>query len=200
MSNRQAERSETTRRELLRVARELFAERGYEGTTLDEVAERTRLTKGALYHHFRDKRELFRAVFEELEKELCDRIVIAAAGAGPDVWEQMRRGVQAFLDAAAGDPAQQRIVLIDGPSVLGWDTWREIDEQYGFGITKASLQSAMDAGVIKRRPVDPLAHIFLAALSEAAIQIARADDPSRAMDEMSSALWALVESLRTDNG
>lgn len=196
MSSRQAERSETTRRELQRVARELFTERGYGGTTLDDVAERTGVTKGALYHHFRDKLELFRAVFEQCEQEMRDKIVAAAAGAGSDVLEQMRRGVDAFLEAA-GDPVQARICLIDGPSVLGWETWREIDEQYGFGLTKGILQAAMDAGVIQRRPVDPLAHIFLAALSEAAIQIARSDDPARAREEMSSALWALVESLRT---
>jgi AcrR family transcriptional regulator len=193
---KQAERSETTRRELLRVARELFTERGYAGTTLDEVADRTGVTKGALYHHFRDKLELFRAVFEELEKELCDKVVLAAISAGDDVLEQMRLGVQAFLEGAR-DEAKQRIVLIDGPSVLGWETWREIDEQYGYGITKASIENAMDAGVLKRRPVDPLAHLFLAALSEAAIQIARSDDPDQAMEEMSSALWALIESLRT---
>jgi AcrR family transcriptional regulator len=193
---KQAERSETTKGELLRVARELFTERGYAGTTLDEVADRAEVTKGALYHHFRDKLELFRGVFEELEKELCDKVVLAAITAGDDVLEQMRRGVQAFLEGAR-DEAKQRIVLIDGPSVLGWETWREIDEQYGYGITKASIENAMDAGVLKRRPVDPLAHLFLAALSEAAIQIARADDPDQAMEEMSSALWALIESLRT---
>src|SRR5438093_7075167 len=113
--SRQAERSETTRRELLRVARDLFSERGYAGTTLDEVADRTGVTKGALYHHFRDKLQLFRAVFEELEKELCDAVVLAAMSAGDDVLEQMRRGVDAFLDGAR-DEAKQRIVLIDGPS------------------------------------------------------------------------------------
>jgi AcrR family transcriptional regulator len=193
---KQAERSETTRRELLRLARELFTERGYAGTTLDEVADRAQVTKGALYHHFRDKLQLFRAVFEELEKELCDKVVLAAIEAGDDVLEQMRRGVQAFLDGAR-DEAKQRIVLIDGPSVLGWETWREIDEQYGYGITKASIEAAMDAGVLKRRAVDPLAHLFLAALSEAAIQIARSDDPDAATEEMSSALWALIESLRS---
>jgi len=196
MSSRQAQRSEATRRELLRVARELFTEKGFADATLDDVAERTGVTKGALYHHFRDKRELFRAVFEELEKEMCDQIVVAAATAGADVWEQMRRGVQAFLGAAA-DPAQQRICLIDGPSVLGWETWREIDEKYGYGLTKGILEAAMDAGVIQRRPVEPLAHIMLAALSEAALQIARADDPKQATDDMSSTLWALIESLRT---
>jgi len=196
MSSRQAQRSEATRREFLRVARELFTEKGYEATTLDDVSERTGVTKGALYHHFKDKRELFRAVFEELEQEMCNQIIAAAATTGDDVWEQMQRGVSAFLDAAS-EPEQRRICLIDGPSVLGWDTWREIDERYGYGLTKGIIEAAMNAGVIERRPVEPLARIFLAALSEAALQIARADDPAKARDEMSATLWALVGSLRT---
>src|SRR5581483_1301339 len=196
MSSRQAQRSDTTRRELLSVARGLFTDEGFASATLDDVVERAGVTKGALYHHFRDKKELFRAVFEELEMEMCNEIIAAAATAGDDVLEQMRRGVQAFLDAAA-DPAKQRICLVDGPSVLGWETWREIDEQYGYGLTKGILQAAMDAGVIKQRPVEPLAHIMLAALSEAAIQVARSEDPKKATEDMSSTLWALLDSLRT---
>jgi len=196
MSSRQAQRSDTTRRELLSVARGLFTDEGFASATLDDVVERAGVTKGALYHHFRDKKELFRAVFEELEMEMCNEIIAAAATAGDDVLEQMRRGVQAFL-AAAADPAKQRICLVDGPSVLGWETWREIDEQYGYGLTKGILQAAMDAGVIKQRPVEPLAHIMLAALSEAAIQVARSEDPKKATEDMSSTLWALLDSLRT---
>src|ERR1051325_9632271 len=123
MSSRQAQRSEATRRELLDAARDLYTERGFAGATLDDVAERSGVTKGALYHHFRDKKELFRAVFEALEQEMCNEIIEAAATAAGNVWEQMRLGVDAFLDAAS-DPAKQRICLVDGPSVLGWDTWR----------------------------------------------------------------------------
>jgi hypothetical protein len=107
----------------------------------------------------------------------------------------MRLGVDAFLGAAV-DPAVRQIIFVDGPSVLGAETWREIDEQYGFALVKASLEGAMQLGLLQTRPVDPLAHLFLAALSEAAHQIARADDTQSALTEMSSALWALVESLR----
>lgn len=195
MSTRQAERSEATRRELLRVARACFTERGYAGTRIEEVAEGAGVTKGALYHHFRTKKELFQAVFEELEQELIEKVVTAAGGAGGDVWGGMRAGVRAFLETAL-DPAVGRVVLLDGPSVLGWETWKEIDERYGFGITRASLQAAMDAGIVQRRPVDPLARLFLAALSEAALQIARAPDTDAAMQEMSDAVFALLDSLR----
>jgi AcrR family transcriptional regulator len=195
MSRRQAERSETTRRELLKVARELFTEPGYSATPIDDVAERARVTKGALYHHFRNKRELFQASFEEIEQELCEKVILAAADAGDDVMEGMRRGVAAFLEGSL-DPGVSRIVLIDGPSVLGWETWKEIDERYGYGLVRASIEGAMDAGVIARRPIDPLARLFLAAISEAAIQIARAPDSKKAMREMTDALFAMLDSMR----
>jgi AcrR family transcriptional regulator len=192
----QAERSEATRGELIRVARGLFTDPGYSETSLDAVAEQAGVTKGALYHHFKNKRELFQAVFEQLEQEICERVIVAAAGAGGDVWKGLQLGVTEFLDAGVHDPAMQRIVLLDGPTILGWETWKEIDERYGFGLVKASIEQAMDAGVLVKRPSEPIARLFLASLSEAAIWIARADDQQKAMDEMSSAVWALVESLR----
>lgn len=193
--SRQAQRSEATRGELLREARELFAERGYAETALELVAERAGVTKGALYHHFKNKRDLFQAVFEELENELCQKTIMAAAEAGSDVWQGLVAGVRAFLEAAK-EPAAQRIVLLEGPSVLGWELWKEIDERYGFGLVRASLQGAMEAGVLAKRPVDPLAYIFLAAISEAALQIARSPDQDAAMEEMSATLIGLLESMR----
>jgi AcrR family transcriptional regulator len=195
MSRTQVERSEGTRNQLLAVARQLFAENGFEKTPLDLVAERAGVTKGALYHHFRNKRELFQAVFEVLEQELCEATIVAAVGAGTDVWEGLRAGVRAFLEAAL-DPAAQRIVMIEGPTVLGWETWKEIDERYGYGLVKGSLEGAMAAGVLRQRPVEPLARLFLAAISEAAIQIARAPDTEAEMEAMYAALMATLEGLR----
>lgn len=195
MSRRQAERSEATRGELIRVARELFAEPGYAATSIEDIAERAGVTKGALYHHFRNKRDLFQAVFEVLETELVEKVIIAASQAGDDHLKGIRLGTGAFLEASL-DPAVGRIVLIDGPSVLGWEAWKEIDERYGFAITSGSLQAAMDAGLLRRQPVEPLARLFLAALSEAALQIARAQDRKRAMREMTDAVWSIVDSMR----
>lgn len=195
MARRQAERSEATRGELIRVARELFAEPGYAATSIDDIADRAGVTKGALYHHFRNKRDLFQAVFEVLETELVEKVIIAASGAGDDHLKGIRLGTRAFLEASL-DPAVGRIVLIDGPSVLGWEAWKEIDERYGFAITSGSLQAAMDAGLLRRQPVEPLARLFLAALSEAALQIARAQDRKRAMREMTDAVWSIVDSMR----
>ncbi len=196
MSRTQAARSEATRAKLIEVARELFTEHGFDKTALDLVAERAGVTKGGLYHHFRNKRELFQAVFEQIEQELCDATVVAALGAGNDVWESLRAGVRGFLEAAL-DPSAQRIVMIEGPTVLGWELWKEIDERYGYGLVRGSLDGAMAAGVLEQRPVDPLARLFLAAISEAAVQIARAPDTAQAMEDMYSALMATLEGFRT---
>src|SRR5207249_686981 len=120
MSKRQADRSESTRREILRGAQDLFGVQGYEATSIEDVAERAGVTKGAVYHHFASKRDLFQAVFETLEQALCDVVVEASVRAGADVLEGMRAGVRAFLDSA-GDGPCRRIVLVEGPSVLGWE-------------------------------------------------------------------------------
>lgn len=192
----QAERSEATRAQLLAVARELFADPGYDATPIDLVAERAGVTKGALYHHFKNKRELYQATFEMLEQEVCEKVIAAAIAAGEDAMAGLRAGVTAFLEGARDDKAFQRVVLVDGPTVLGWETWKEIDERYGFALTKGSIEGAMASGALREGPVDPLAHLFLAALSEAAIQIARADDTDVAMDEMTATIWSLLDGLR----
>jgi AcrR family transcriptional regulator len=174
----QAERSATTRAALLMAGRQLFADRGFAGAGREEIAERAGVTRGALYHHFATKQDLFVAVVEDLESELGQRLV-AAASAGSDPLEELRLGCQAFLDAAL-DPAVRRIVLLDAPAVLGWQAWRELDERFGLGLIKMVLDSVMAAGLIEAQPVDPLAHMLLAALNEAAMLVALADDPDAA--------------------
>lgn len=170
----QAQRSAATREALLSSARELFAERGFAAAREDIVA-RAGVTRGALYHHFTSKEKLFRAVVELLEEEMFERIA-SAAMSSEDPSEQLRRGCGAFLDAAM-DPAVRRIVLLDAPAVLGWQAWREIDARYGLGLVIEGLNAVMAAGRIERRPVEPLAHLLLAALNEAAMMVASADDP-----------------------
>jgi AcrR family transcriptional regulator len=190
-----AERSEATRARLVGAARELFAERGYAAVGTEEVVAAAGVTRGALYHHFAGKRELFRAVHESLEAELVGGIgeALAAAGATDPV-EAMRAALAAFLDAAT-DPGWARITLIDAPSVLGWAEWREIDERYGLGLTEAALTAAMDAGRMPRRPVRPLAHLLLAAMGEAGIMVATAADPAAAREQAEGALLALLDGL-----
>ncbi len=170
----QAERSAGTRARLIAAGRALFTEKGFAGAGREEIAEAAGVTRGALYHHFDSKLALFRAVVEDLEADLGARLMEAAA-AGDSPLDALRRGCLAFLDAAC-DPAVRRIVLLDAPGVLGWEAWREVDAQFGLGLLKHSLREVMDAGQIEEQPVDPLAHMLLAALNEAAMLVAQADD------------------------
>ena len=196
VKDRKAERSAQTRRLLLDVARRLFAEHGYAGTATEQVVQQAGVTRGALYYHFRNKQDLFRAVVEDLQEELMQRL-LAAAAAETDPWQRLRAGMHAFLDACR-EPAIRRIVLLDAPSVLGWAAWREIDARYGFGLLRAVLQGLMDAGLLEPQPVEPLAHVLLGALSEAGMVIAQADDVEAARDAVGASLDRLVRGLRAD--
>ena len=191
---RRAEYAEATRRALVDAGRELFATKGYADTSTEEIVRRARVTRGALYHHFEGKAELFRAVVEELEAELLEQIMTAAYSS-PDPWQVITRGCDAFLDACL-DPGVQRILLLDAAPVLGWQTWREIDAKYSLGTTKQALQGVMDAGALERQPVDPLAHMLLGALHEAAHYIAEAPDPRGAREEAGKTLLRVLEGLR----
>lgn len=188
------EQAAATRTALIGAARELFAEHGYAGVGTEEVVRRARVTRGALYHHFADKRALFRAVHEQREEELMASIGDHINGIA-DPWELMVAGVRAFLDACT-DPALIRIALLDAPAVLGWEEWREIDARYGLGLVVGALDGAMDAGVLRRQPVRPLAHLLLGAMTEAAMLIANADDHVAARREVEAPLLSLLEGLR----
>jgi AcrR family transcriptional regulator len=189
-----AERSEKTRQQLLHVARRLFAERGYAATATEEVVRQAGVTRGALYYHFHDKRDLFRAVVEDLQQELMRRI-LAAAPATADPWGRLHAAINSFLDACL-DAAVRQIVLVDAPSALGWSAWREIDARYGFALMQAGLQALLDAGLIEPQPVAPLAHLLLGALSEAGLVIAEAEDEHEARDAVGGSLDRLLQGLR----
>jgi AcrR family transcriptional regulator len=151
------------------------------------------VTRGALYHHFGTKEGLFRAVVEELEAELVEKVA-AAAGEATDPVDELRRGCLAFLDACV-EPAVRRIVLLEAPVVLGWDAWREIDARYGLALVRAGLAGALDQVGLDARSVDPLAHLLLGALNEAALLVATADDPAAAREEVGRTLLLVVDRL-----
>lgn len=195
---RQAERSAQTREALIASARALFAQRGFGGVGTEEIVRAARLTRGALYHHFEGKEDLFRAVYEDVERELVEGLA-AGAMAANDPLEALRAGARAFLDACE-DPAVQRIALIDAPSVLGWEQWREIGLRYGFGLVQATLEAAMEADLIERQPVRPLAHLLLGACDEGAMLVARADDGGRTKREVAAALDRFLDALRLPQG
>jgi AcrR family transcriptional regulator len=178
----------------VRVGMELFAKEGYAGVGTEEIVARAKVTRGALYHHFEDKRDLFRAVHERVEEQLVERIGGQIAGIS-DPWELMVTGTRSFLDAC-DEPAVKQITLLDAPAVLGWREWREIDARYGLGLMRAALGGAVEAGVLKKMPLETMSHLLLGALAEAAFVIANADDPDAAREETEAALIELLEGLR----
>jgi AcrR family transcriptional regulator len=191
-----AARGEATRAQLIATARNLFGERGYAAVGTEEIVRTAGVTRGALYHHFEGKADLFQAVFEEMERELAERIARAAL-AHADVWEAHLAAVELFLDACQ-EPEVQRIALVDAPSVLGWSTWREIEARYWLGLITASLQSLIEAGLIAEQPVEPLAQTMLGALAEAGLYVAGADDVPAARAEMAAVVRRLLEGLRVE--
>jgi AcrR family transcriptional regulator len=197
VKSRKEEQSQATRAALIRNARKLFARLGYAATDIETVARRTRVTRGALYHHFKDKQDLFSAVFD-LEEQKLAQIIGAAAVSQPGTWDGMLAGCNAFLDACL-DPSVQRIVLIDALAVLGWERWREIDTKYNLRLVTAAIQAAMDQKIIARGPIDSLAHLLIGALTEAAIFIAHADDQPAARREVGENVAHLLSGLRIDN-
>ena len=193
--SRQAARSEATRAKLIEVGIALFSERGFAAVGTEEIVDRAEVTRGALYHHFGDKRDLFRAVHEELEQRIVAGIG-AALEANPreDPLEALEVAAGAVLDVAL-DSKIARVTLIDAPSVLGWEEWREIDVRYGLGLTEAVLSAAMESGRILKQPVRPLAHLLVAAVGEAAIMVATASDPKQARKDIEPAMRSLLHGL-----
>jgi AcrR family transcriptional regulator len=196
VKSRKLEQSLATRAALIKAARKLFARLGYADTDIETVARRTRVTRGALYHHFKDKQDLFSAVFDLEEQRLTQTVAEAAVG-HTSAWDGMLAGCNAFLDACL-DPAVQRIVLIDALAVLGWARWREIDAKHNLRLVTAALQAAMDQGVIARRPVDSLAYLLMGAITEGAIFIAHAADKPAARREVGENVAHLLSGLRID--
>jgi AcrR family transcriptional regulator len=189
-----AEQSEATRTRLLAAARELFGARGYADVGTEEIVRAAGVTRGALYHQFADKRDLFSAVFEQLEAELIESAAGQMAEHGDDMLAAFKAACRGWLVACATPEAEQ-IVLRDAPAVLGWETWREIGERYGLGVVMASLEHGMSTGALVRQPIGPLAHVVVGALDEAALYVARAEDGATALAEAEQVIDRLVDSL-----
>jgi AcrR family transcriptional regulator len=189
------ERGRSTRERLIRAARELFGERGYDGTSIGAVLEASGVARGALYHHFPSKEALFDAVLDQVVAEIA---AAAAAAAGPRVADDpvaaLRAGCAVWLDLAL-DPAIQRIALIDPPAVVGWTRWRELDERHTLGGLRANLALIAEQGRLPGDDVDLLAHMVLASVTEAALMIARADDPKAAREAGQRAVDTLLTRL-----
>jgi AcrR family transcriptional regulator len=188
------EQGEVTRAALIRAAQRLFTRKGYGATATEEIVRTAKVTRGALYHHFSDKEELFRAVFEATEAQMLERVLGAAANV-PSPLAQLEVAIDAFLEACL-DATLRRIILQEGPAVLGWTRWHEIDSQYAFGAVSAGLQAAMDSGELERQPVEPLAHLLVGSITQAGMVVARAEDQKAAIAAMGHALHRLLDGLR----
>ena len=193
---RRAEHASDTRTALIAAARRLFAAQGYDGTGTEQIVADARVTRGALYHHFRDKADLFRAVMAEAAGSVAQRLIDEQlASESPSPLAEIRSGVAAYLDVCvAGD--FQRIVLVDGPRVLGSDAWEELVERYGRGILEEWLNRCVEAGELEAVPVRALARLLIAMLTEASLAIARSAVPAETRAELGVVLDRLLTGLR----
>ena len=181
----------STRARVIAIAREMFASAGYAQTSIEAIQERAALSRGALYHHFANKRELFLAVYELIEDETAEKLASAAAKAPAD---PLRAGCAAWLELAS-DPTTRQITLIDAPAVLGWERWSATDDREGLGLLRQALIREADAGRLDPELVDGVAHILLAALIELGLMIARADKPRAAQRQARATLDYLLTRL-----
>jgi AcrR family transcriptional regulator len=196
LKSRKEENAERTRAALVAAARSLFAKHGYAGAGTEDIVRSARVTRGALYHHFRDKKALFDAIVENEEARLS-KTIASAAKAQPDAWRGLEAGCLAFLDACR-DPAIRQIVVVDGPNVLGAERERSLaDRFYLRGISNSLNQAVLD-GVIEPLPVNATAQALFGALVAAAQYVgAQTDEPSR-HEEARVAVRRLLEGLKRE--
>jgi AcrR family transcriptional regulator len=190
----QAERREKTQTAIVKAAKRIFGERGFAAATMDDIAAGARVAKGAVYHHFATKEALFEAVFDQVSRELVadlDRI----SRAEKDALAAMAAGTQAYFAACSKGPTGQ-IILRDGPAVLGWERWREIDARHFGGKFPRALNAAMEAGLIARQPVEPLARLLLGAVTEAAVAVSAGPDIGKIGTDYARAFRSLLDALR----
>jgi AcrR family transcriptional regulator len=194
--NARRQRFEQTRANLLQVGRDLFSAKGFGATGTEEIVQLAGTTRGGLYYHFKDKKDLFRAVFEEVEAGLADTIrqqIEAHSDEGE--WAYFGAAIDAYLDCCL-DPVVQRIALQDAPSVLGWSEWRDIENRHSRSLLGSGIKLIIARGLIEKQPARPLTHLIGGALTEAAFAISQAADPGRAREEMGVAIKHILAGLR----
>jgi AcrR family transcriptional regulator len=181
-----------TRAALLKAARTIFAEQGYAAAATEEIVRRAKVTRGALYHHFEDKRALFDAVASDVAREIAGKI--DAMTPMDDPLKALIVGTGAFLDACL-DPAVRRIYLIDAPAVLGWHRWREIDAPHGVRSLREGVTAMLAEHPDNALAIEPTTFLLAGAFNEAALWIAEAKDEKAARRAMDRSLAALIERL-----
>jgi AcrR family transcriptional regulator len=191
---RRQEYSSATRRALLDNAAELFADRGYAGTSLDEVVSAARVTKGALYHHYQGKLDLFQAVFDRCESNAVKRIN-SDVRRKKDPWEKALTAVASFLEVCQ-EPAYRRIVMQEGPVVLGFDRWRESEERSTYGLVHDLVHRVLRQYDIEGTLLETFTRIFYGAMSSAGIVVSESEDPEQSSREVSTVISLMLAGLR----
>jgi len=199
-STRRDEHVADTRQALVDAARTLFTEQGFAATGTEEIVAAARVTRGALYHHFQDKTDLFRAVMEQIAREVAEHLIDAelsrpAAPSLADAWDEVRDGLRAFLDLCVVTDDFQRIVLVEGPAVLGHEAWDDLVSRHGSNLLAEWLSRAVEQGRIAPVPIQPLTRLLIAMISESSLYIARADDRPAAREAMGTVLDRLLTGL-----
>ena len=188
------EETDETIRKLIAIARRHFTEKGYADSALEEIVSEAMLTRGALYHHFGNKKGLFHVVLEAVQKEVAEQVE-AEASQSDDVWEQLLFGCRAFVKTAV-EPRSRRILLIDGPAVLGWDVWRKMDQQHSMRLLRGQLQIMKEQGCFRPASIEAMTHFLSGALNESALWIAQMPDQQQALEETMTVIALLVEGLK----
>ncbi|HWM03006.1 MAG TPA: TetR/AcrR family transcriptional regulator [Actinophytocola sp.] len=194
MRSKHVDDTESTRQALVDSALDLFTKRGYAGTSLDTIVKRARVTKGALYHHFSGKQALFEAVFDRVERRALEQLAAVVDGDGT-AWDRAMAGVKAYVRVCL-EPAYQRIVIHEAPVVMGWERWREAEEQFSYGLVRATVEALVDAGEIEPLPVEVTARVLFGALSAGAEAIASSAEPKKAAAEVTTTIVAVMEGMR----
>jgi AcrR family transcriptional regulator len=195
-STRRDEHVADTRQALVDTARTLFAEQGFAATGTEEIVAGARVTRGALYHHFRDKTDLFRAVMEQVARDVAEHLISAELTRPEgDAWDEIRDGLRAFLDLCVVTDDFQRIVLVEGPAVLGPEAWDELVARHGSNLLAEWLSRAIEQGRIAPVPIAPLTRLLIAMISESSLYIARAADRPAAREAMGQLLDRLLNGL-----
>jgi AcrR family transcriptional regulator len=189
--------SASTKRALVEVATEQFSEHGYGGTSLDAIVAGAKVTKGALYHHFSGKQGLFEAVFAAVEDNACRQIKAALLGTA-DPWEKARAGLREFLKVVQ-EPVYQRIVIQDGPAILGYERFREQEERSSYGIVQDIVGSVLDASTyeLDEAMKQTFSRIFFGAMSAAGESVTTAPDPKAAVMRIEAAILFILEAIKS---
>ncbi|MGO8964072.1 TetR/AcrR family transcriptional regulator [Mycobacterium sp.] len=189
-SSLRAQQVAQTRDSLVRAGRELFGRKGFRQTSVEDLARAARLTTGALYHHFPTKTALFEAVFKHAHTELMTVSMAAAQGATDDL-DVLARGFEAFLDSVL-EPELQRILILDGPAVLGPARYTELDERYAFAVIVAALRAATEAGTLHVDDPETVTRLLLGALTRGAMLIANSTDPVKTRHAVALSMRTLL--------